>query len=102
MLDLLDKRLIFVMGKGGVGKSTVAIALGLLAARRGMRCIVVELASQDRLQRTFDSGECCKAAIAMFEAFGELHNLLLQSLGRIVTCVGRLRRFDFAAAAKED
>jgi anion-transporting ArsA/GET3 family ATPase len=51
---LLDKRLIFVMGKGGVGKSTVAIALGLLAARRGMRTIVVELAAQERVQRTFE------------------------------------------------
>ncbi|HEV3054965.1 MAG TPA: ArsA-related P-loop ATPase, partial [Solirubrobacteraceae bacterium] len=54
MLGLLDKRLIFVMGKGGVGKSTIAIALGLLAARRGMRTIVVELAAQGRVQRTFE------------------------------------------------
>jgi len=51
---LLDKRLIFVTGKGGVGKSTVATALGLLAARRGLRTIVAELASQERIQRTFD------------------------------------------------
>ncbi len=51
---LLDKRLIFVTGKGGVGKSTVAIALGLLASRLGRRCVVVELASQERVQRTFD------------------------------------------------
>jgi anion-transporting ArsA/GET3 family ATPase len=51
---LLDKRLIFVTGKGGVGKSTVAIALGLLAARSGRRCIVAELAAQERIQRAFD------------------------------------------------
>ena len=51
---LLDRRLIFVTGKGGVGKSTVAIALGLLAARRGLRTIVAELASQERVQRTFE------------------------------------------------
>src|SRR5436305_1657058 len=51
---LLDKRLIFVTGKGGVGKSTVSIALGLLVARRGLRCIVVELAAQERVQRTFE------------------------------------------------
>src|SRR5205823_2046458 len=50
---LLDKRLLFVTGKGGVGKSTVAIALGLLAARRGLRTIVAELASQERLQGLF-------------------------------------------------
>jgi anion-transporting ArsA/GET3 family ATPase len=50
---LLDKRLLFVTGKGGVGKSTVAIALGLLAARRGLRTIVAELASQERVQGLF-------------------------------------------------
>ena len=57
---LLDKRLLFVTGKGGVGKSTVAIALGLLAARRGLRTIVAELASQERMQGLFrddDTGE---------------------------------------------
>jgi anion-transporting ArsA/GET3 family ATPase len=50
---LLDKRLIFVTGKGGVGKSTVATALGLLAARRGLRTVVAELSSQERVQRLF-------------------------------------------------
>jgi anion-transporting ArsA/GET3 family ATPase len=50
---LLDKRLIFVTGKGGVGKTTVATALGLLAARRGHRTIVAELASQRRAQAAF-------------------------------------------------
>ncbi len=54
MPGLLDRRLIFVTGKGGVGKSTVAIALGLLAARRGLRTIVAELGSQERVQRAFD------------------------------------------------
>ncbi len=44
----------FVTGKGGVGKSTVAIALGLLAARRGLRTIVAELSSQERVQGLFD------------------------------------------------
>jgi anion-transporting ArsA/GET3 family ATPase len=51
---LLDRRLIFVTGKGGVGKSTVATALGLLASRQGLRTIVAELGSQDRVQRSFD------------------------------------------------
>jgi anion-transporting ArsA/GET3 family ATPase len=53
---LFDRRLIFVTGKGGVGKSTVAIALGLLGARRGLRTIVAELASQERVQHAFDRG----------------------------------------------
>jgi anion-transporting ArsA/GET3 family ATPase len=54
VLDLLNRRLVFVTGKGGVGKSTVAIALGMLAARRGQRTIVAELSSQERVQRTFE------------------------------------------------
>jgi anion-transporting ArsA/GET3 family ATPase len=40
---LLQRRLIFVTGKGGVGKSTVATALAGVAARRGMRTIVADL-----------------------------------------------------------
>jgi anion-transporting ArsA/GET3 family ATPase len=54
MPALLEKRLIFVTGKGGVGKSTVATALGLLAARRGLRTVVAELSSQERVQRLFE------------------------------------------------
>ncbi len=57
MASLLDKRLLFVTGKGGVGKSTVAIALGLLAARRGLRTIVAEMASQERMQGVFSDDE---------------------------------------------
>src|SRR4051795_1874442 len=36
-------RLLYVSGKGGVGKSTVAAALGLAAARRGLRTVVAEV-----------------------------------------------------------
>jgi anion-transporting ArsA/GET3 family ATPase len=53
---LLDKRLVFVTGKGGVGKSTIATALGMLAARRGLRTVVAELSGQDRVQRLFEHG----------------------------------------------
>jgi anion-transporting ArsA/GET3 family ATPase len=54
---LIDKRLVFVMGKGGVGRSTVAAALGLAAARRGRRTIVVEVAGQHRLAGAFGSDD---------------------------------------------
>jgi len=49
----LDKRLVIVTGKGGVGKSTVAIALGLAAAARGKRTIVCEVSSQEHTSRVF-------------------------------------------------
>ncbi|HVH16995.1 MAG TPA: ArsA-related P-loop ATPase, partial [Myxococcota bacterium] len=51
MEDVLGKRLLFVTGKGGVGKSTVAAALALLAARRGRRTMLAEVAGQDRAGR---------------------------------------------------
>jgi len=50
---LLDKRLVFVTGKGGVGKTTVAAALGLAAARAGQRVLVCEVADQERLTAAF-------------------------------------------------
>jgi Anion-transporting ATPase len=52
-MSLLDKRLIFVTGKGGVGKSTVSAALGVAAARRGKRTIVCEVAQQERISHLF-------------------------------------------------
>ena len=50
---LLDRTLLYVTGKGGVGKTTVAAALGLAAAARGRRTIVCEVAEQDRVSRAF-------------------------------------------------
>src|SRR5215470_1178681 len=50
---LLDKSLVYVTGKGGVGKTTVAAAIGLASAARGRRTIVCEVAHQDRVSRAF-------------------------------------------------
>nr|MDQ3588128.1 AAA family ATPase [Actinomycetota bacterium] len=53
MKDVLDKRLVYVTGKGGVGKTTVAAALGLAAARAGKRTMICEVAEQERITRAF-------------------------------------------------
>jgi anion-transporting ArsA/GET3 family ATPase len=55
--ELLDKRLVIVTGKGGVGKSTVALALGLAAAGTGKRTIVCEVSSQEQASRVFRRAE---------------------------------------------
>src|ERR1700691_88664 len=47
--SILERKLVIVTGKGGVGKTTIAAALGLAAAERGLRTIVVELGDQRRL-----------------------------------------------------
>jgi len=54
--NLFDKRLVFVTGKGGVGKSTVSIALGMAAARMGKRTIVCEVSSQEKASSVFKVG----------------------------------------------
>lgn len=40
---LLARRLLFTVGKGGVGRTTVTLSLALEAARRGKRVLVIEL-----------------------------------------------------------
>jgi anion-transporting ArsA/GET3 family ATPase len=55
--ELLDKRLVIVTGKGGVGKSTVALALGLAAAQQGRRTIVCEVSSQEHASHVFNRAE---------------------------------------------
>jgi anion-transporting ArsA/GET3 family ATPase len=57
MASLLERKLIVVTGKGGTGKTTVACALGLLAARRGLRTIVAELGDQHLIPALFAAGE---------------------------------------------
>jgi anion-transporting ArsA/GET3 family ATPase len=54
MSSLLERKLVVVSGKGGVGKTTIAAAIGVLAARRGLRAIVVEVGDQRRLPAIFE------------------------------------------------
>jgi anion-transporting ArsA/GET3 family ATPase len=53
MTSLLERKLLVVTGKGGVGKTTLATAIGLLGADRGLRTIVVEVGEQARLPALF-------------------------------------------------
>lgn len=50
---MLDRNLLYITGKGGVGKSTVAAALGIASAARGKRTIVCEVGEQERVSRLF-------------------------------------------------
>ncbi len=58
---LLDRRLLFLLGKGGVGRSTLAAALGLTAAQQGRRAIVVEVSGRGDVPRLF--GATAKAGV---------------------------------------
>ena len=56
MTDLLDRKLLFVTGKGGVGKSTIAASLALLAAQRGKRTLVGEIDAKGNLADFYETG----------------------------------------------
>lgn len=47
-MNIFDKRLILVAGKGGVGRSTVAASIALASARRGRRTMLYEYNANDR------------------------------------------------------
>ncbi len=51
--ELLDPRVLFVTGKGGVGKSTVAAALALAGVRSGRRTCLVEVEGRQTMARVF-------------------------------------------------
>jgi anion-transporting ArsA/GET3 family ATPase len=53
MTSVFEQELVVVTGKGGVGKTTIATAIGLLAAERGLRTIVVEVGEQGRVPELF-------------------------------------------------
>jgi anion-transporting ArsA/GET3 family ATPase len=53
--DLLDLRLVFVTGKGGVGKTTVAAGLSQLAAEHGKRVLVCEVDAKGDVTSLFEA-----------------------------------------------
>ncbi|HEY1652523.1 MAG TPA: ArsA family ATPase [Acidimicrobiales bacterium] len=52
--DLLDLKLVFVTGKGGVGKTTVAAGLAQLAAEQGRRVLVCETDAKGDVAALFE------------------------------------------------
>ena len=56
---LLDSSIIFVGGKGGVGKTTIAASLAVAAADRGRRCLVVSTDPAHSLGDVFEASVGC-------------------------------------------
>jgi anion-transporting ArsA/GET3 family ATPase len=54
--QLLDRRLLFVTGKGGVGKTTIAAALALLGSKLGKRTLVCEVDAKGNMAGFFETG----------------------------------------------
>jgi len=52
--ELLDRRVVIVVGKGGVGKSVVAASFGLMAADSGRRAVIAEMGGAETMSALFD------------------------------------------------
>ncbi len=96
MHSLLDKRLIIVTGKGGSGKTTVAAALGLAAARRGKRVVLCEVAGQDRVSQLVP--ELTTVSVDPEEAKQEWLRYQLKSR-TLASVLGGSRLFQYLTAA---
>ncbi len=53
---MIDKRLVIVSGKGGAGKSALAAGMALLAQRRGLRVLAMEMGDGRGLSTHLNSG----------------------------------------------
>ncbi len=53
-MSLLDKRLVLVVGKGGVGRSTIAAAIAGQCARAGKKTLLYQTNANDRFGNYFD------------------------------------------------
>ncbi len=49
--EFFSRRLLWITGKGGVGKTTVALSLSLLAARMGKKVLLIEVSPTSRISR---------------------------------------------------
>jgi anion-transporting ArsA/GET3 family ATPase len=107
--DLLDRRLLFFTGKGGVGKSTMAAATAILAADRGRRVLLVDVDGKGDLATLFEHTpvgftpvQVHPGVLAMsMDTEASLHEYLRLNLR--VPVLGRLgplaRVFEFVATA---
>ena len=54
---VLDRRLLIISGKGGVGKTTLAAVLGIVGARNGKRVLIAEVEGKHSLSGLFGTQE---------------------------------------------
>lgn len=51
--EIFHRKLLIVSGKGGVGKTTVALTLGQLAAKQGKKTLIAEINSAEKISQIF-------------------------------------------------
>jgi len=100
--ELLDRRVVVLVGSGGVGKTTTAAALGVAAAEAGRRVLVLTIDPARRLadalglqsvgnqETPISLGESCP---------GSLHATMLDTAAAFEDLLGRTARDSAMAAA---
>ena len=107
--ELLAHQLLFVTGKGGVGKTTVAAAIALLASEQGRRTLVCEVEPKGDLARAYECGptpfsgrRVSDDLVAMSMDTEAALREYLRAVAKVPT-IGRIgpvaRAFDFVATA---
>src|SRR5436190_16296146 len=79
LLDDPKTRIVVCCGSGGVGKTTTAAALGLRAAERGRKVVVLTIDPARRLAQSMgiDSLDNTPRRVKGVEGSGELHAMML-------------------------
>ena len=108
-VSLLDRQMLFVTGKGGVGKTVVAAALALACERSGRRTIVCEVGGQSRIPALLGAeagvpGEEVRIGDGLFATTIEPYKVMEEWIGRILgsqRLTGLLMRSNFFRAFAE-
>jgi anion-transporting ArsA/GET3 family ATPase len=78
---LIGKQYLIVAGKGGVGRSTVAAALGMAAARSELRALLVETAGRADIPPLL--GRCAGDPLSEVELLPRLHHVTIERRGAL-------------------
>ncbi len=98
MTDLLHLRFITVVGKGGVGKTTVSTALALAAARRGQRVLLAMCNARERASQLLEVapiGPHNQPVLPNLDAVNMVPRVALEEYGMMVLKVRALYRAIF-------
>ena len=98
MRDLFGLRFVTVVGKGGVGKTTVSTALALAAARRGKRVLIAMCNAKERVSQFLEVppiGPLNQQVLPGIDAVNMVPKVALEEYGLMVLKVRALYRAIF-------
>ena len=109
LAELFERRLVFVLGKGGVGKTTISAALAIAAERLGKRVLLAEIGDSDAIGQIFISDTLPEAPLKIADAIwgarvnpkAELAEYVNNHISStfFANRITRSRLFDYLAAA---